>query len=507
MARNYEGPGPLRSHQKAMIAIAERMVNDPDFRIAILNCVPGGGKTKAMSILAHSLFDLLDITNVLVVCPRDTLRSQAEQGFTDPARDLTMRIYSNEYRHLSQGDVFHASAAIGYAVTVQSLCHKGNTDRARYWAKRMRRGKWLLVIDEAHHVAAGADAELGEDPAWCAALTLMVDAAKRTLLMSGTLRRHDGQKIAFVPYEDRAPVAHVTYTLADALRERALVPISFKLMDGEATSRRRGVETTTTLSEAKRSQLGDALRAALEEPGFAHEWLFEAIDDWQRFRRETTYRSRMIVVCKNITAARAVFAALSALYPSYDPVLAVSADVGASKKIIKFRDRGEGEILVTVNMAYEGLDVPDCTHVVVLSNVQSEPWLEQVIGRVTRFNHSTHGNPVRDLPWERQRAFVYLMHTPPNVEFVKKMNKEQEHFLPDAPKPGKSVPRGRSSFESIDGEKGVATLAMPGRVFTEEEIEFARELERERPGLTGTPIEELVRLVYDLGRLRHPAAE
>lgn len=499
MARNY---GNLRSHQAALVLLAADAILH-DRKVTVSNCVPGGGKSRGASIFSHELRDAGDITHVLWLCPRDALRSQAEHGFTDASHGRNFRIFADGKKSLDQGDMHAKGAAIGYAQTIQSLTPKA----VRRWAKRMRAGRWLLIIDEAHHLANEPDDDMGEDPAWTRACAELVDVAARVLLMSGTLRRHDGQAIAFVPYENRSPVSHVNYTLADALREHALVQIEFTLMDGNVAWRRRGVENDATLSEATRAELGDAVRAALEEPDFHDAWLCHAIEAWLEHRRETSYRSRMIVVCNTQRAARAVRNLIEASFPAVDPVLAISDEVESQKRIRAFRDRNEGDILVTVGMAYEGLDVVDCTHVVVLSNKKSEPWLEQVIGRVTRFNPSTHGNPAKNLPWGRQRAFVYLLNTKNNVAFVERMLDEQLIVLPSAQKNAATLPRGRSSFESLNGEKGAATIAEPGRIFTDEETAAIHELVMEHPGLGTDPREKTLALAYKLGRIAPPAAE
>ena len=40
-------------------------------------------------------------------------------------------------------------------------------------------------------------------------------------------------------------------------------------------------------------------------------------------------------------------------------------------------------MLVTVAMAYEGLDAPEVAGVAALTHIRSRPWLEQMLARVT----------------------------------------------------------------------------------------------------------------------------
>ena len=63
--------------------------------------------------------------------------------------------------------------------------------------------------------------------------------------------------------------------------------------------------------------------------------------------------------------------------------------------------KGNLRTLVTVGMAYEGLDVPGITHLACLTHIRSIPWLKQMFARAWRFN------PRSALPYEHQECFYY----------------------------------------------------------------------------------------------------
>jgi superfamily II DNA or RNA helicase len=54
------------------------------------------------------------------------------------------------------------------------------------------------------------------------------------------------------------------------------------------------------------------------------------------------------------------------------------------KKSYNYGDAKAVDALVTVAMAYEGLDVPAITHVACLTHIRSKPWLEQSWARAAR---------------------------------------------------------------------------------------------------------------------------
>ena len=66
--------------------------------------------------------------------------------------------------------------------------------------------------------------------------------------------------------------------------------------------------------------------------------------------------------------------------------LAISDERDAVERIARFRLLPEPAILVTVGMAYEGMDAPEVRHVACLTQIRSVPWLEQMVARATRFD-------------------------------------------------------------------------------------------------------------------------
>jgi hypothetical protein len=75
--------------------------------------------------------------------------------------------------------------------------------------------------------------------------------------------------------------------------------------------------------------------------------------------------------------------------------IAISNDSPAATKAIdqfKGLRRPKLDALVTVQMAYEGMDVPQISHVVCLTGIRSKPWLEQCFARAARvYNGKKYG--------------------------------------------------------------------------------------------------------------------
>src|SRR5829696_7198951 len=83
-----------------------------------------------------------------------------------------------------------------------------------------------------------------------------------------------------------------------------------------------------------------------------------------------------------------------------------------------FRLMTEPSILVTVAMAYEGLDAPEVAVVAALTHIRSRPWLEQMIARATRVDPNAG-------TYETQRALVFHPDDPLFAKFRQRIETEQ----------------------------------------------------------------------------------
>ena len=224
-----------------------------DARDILAAVTPGGGKSLLPVLAAARLIAAGMVERVCWVVPRDSLRLQAEEAFADPAwraalgHRLSVRAADNT-PDPSRG-------LAGYVTTYQGVAAAPDLHLAEF-----RRYRTLLVVDEVHHLPALADTdpaaaaqadETGEDPAsaWSRALLPLLECAAVRLLLSGTLERADGRGILWLPYRkgpkartrevelDAPGWAVVGYSRAQALAERAVLPVTFGALDGEASWR------------------------------------------------------------------------------------------------------------------------------------------------------------------------------------------------------------------------------------------------------------------------------
>jgi superfamily II DNA or RNA helicase len=392
---------------------------------------PGGGKSALPVIAAARLLGVVSpsrkeplVERVCWVVPRDTLRRQAEEAFVDPAW-RTFLGHGHAVRAAENGPDPCRGLA-GYITTYQALAAAPELHLAEF-----RRHRYLLCVDELHHLPALSDldqaAEAAEDTAWSRALLPLLETAGLRLLMTGTLERADRRPILWLGYrrdrlarrlrrvDAKAPgLAVVGYDRRAALAERAIVPVRFGALDGEAewlcAGERLDVASFADAGDQLRPMLFTALRT-----GYADDLLRMAFLECRR-RRASRRKvlglppggsglglGKLLVVAPDQGTARRYAATLRGWLGDGDMAgvaLAISDERHAVERIARFRLLPEPAILVTVGMAYEGMDAPEVKYVACLTQVRSVPWLEQMIARATRFD--PHGGD-----YEGQAAVVY----------------------------------------------------------------------------------------------------
>ncbi len=452
--------GFLRTHQVQVAAIVRAIVaaEASDLTDILAAVTPGGGKSLLPVIAAARLIESGLVERICWVVPRDSLRLQAEEAFADP----TWRLRLDHALSVRAADntANPCRGLAGYVTTYQGIAAAPALHLAEF-----RRHRYLLVVDEMHHLPAlsdiareGLPGPAGPDEAsgWSRALLPLLETARLRLLLSGTLERADGRGILWLPYRTgprastrevdlSAPgLAVVGYSRAEALADRAVLPVMFGALDGEASwldeagnpcGPHRLFNHWPT--ETTRPALFTALRT-----GFADEMLrraFHATRSLRAQRRRTRELpaeaparglGKLLVVAPDQAMARRYLELLQGWMPpaQADSVrLATSSEADAHESLASFRRQAEPSVLVTVAMAYEGLDAPEVAVVAALTHIRSRPWLEQMVARATRVD--PHAGD-----YASQRALVFHPDDPLFARFRLRVETEQG-TLARPPKP------------------------------------------------------------------------
>jgi len=367
----------------------------------LLVATPGAGKTAFALTVAAELLARREIGAITVVAPTEHLKHQWAQA----AHRLGIAL-DPEYRN-AQG---RASADFtGVAVTYAQVAAHPVLHRQRTLNRRT-----LVVFDEIHHA--------GDALSWGEAARTAFDPATRRLGLTGTPFRSDTNPIPFVSYARGAGGAlrsrsDYVYGYGPALADGVVRPVIFLAYSGEMRwINRAGDELAGTLGAPMTAdQLAAAWRTALDPAGAWIARVLEAAD-----RRLTEVRRGVpdaggLVIASDHDDARA-YAGVLRQVSGTRPVLALSDDPAASRKIARFAASGD-RWMVAVRMVSEGVDIPRLAVGVYATSVGTPLFFAQAVGRFVR---------------ARQRgetASVFLPSIPPLLGYAAELEAERDHVL------------------------------------------------------------------------------
>ena len=347
--------------------------------------------------------------------PRKALQDQGERNFQDPFfRDMFK--HSLQIRS-STNEPDPCRGLDGFATTYQAI----GIDHQQTVLTDFRRKKYILTLDEFHH--------LEYEGVWQKAIDPIVRQAEFLLLMTGTLERGNGKQISYVPYTKignmlqpdlhaGGDTAVIEYTRQDALLDRSIIPLKFKFHDGQATWKDDMMNeiSVSSISKANEKLARAALYTALSTE-YSIELLTIAMDHWTEYRRFNR-RSKLLVVTANIKHAKKAVAFLKKM--NFGAEIATSHDsIKAAAAIKRFKYSDTHNILVTVAMAYEGLDVPPLTHIACLTHIRSVPWIIQLVARSGRVDYQSM------LKYEQQFGYIFAPDDPLFRKIVNQLRAEQ----------------------------------------------------------------------------------
>ena len=328
----------------------------------LISAAPGAGKTRPAIEQARRLLSEKLVDRVVLVCPTTPLTRQ----WAAAAGRLGLHLVPDAEGPRPPRD-FH-----GVAVTYARIA-----TQPKLWAGAAT-ARTLVIADEAHH--------LGEELSWGQGFHAAFRDASRWLLLSGTPFRSDGNPIPGVRYDRHGECEpDVSYTYADAVKDRVCRPVAFLTYDGTLSWRsgddviEAGFDTVLTGREASRryrtaisTELPDGLPRILAE---AHARLTE-------LRRGEHRDAGGLVIAADSTEARKIAKLLKDVTGSA-PLVVLHTEAAAAKKLAKFTDATE-PWLVAVNMVSEGVDIPRLRVGVYATAAKTPLIFRQIVGRFVR---------------------------------------------------------------------------------------------------------------------------
>lgn len=398
---------PLRDWQVRAYKKYQRE-NSQDFLVV---ATPGAGKTAFALRAAHDLLETDQVDVVIIICPTDRLRSQwAREAAGKKVGDL---FYPFGLNILSDWTAISGNIpedCHGLALTYHQVASPLGNDIIR-WLFGNRRV--FVIFDEVHHA--------GEDMRWGDSIWKAFSKAERRLCISGTPFRADNNRMPFVRYdENNRSVANFSYSYADALGDQICRPVMFPTFEGEMEWFSREGEYRKAIFQEilNETQASERLRTALS---VGADWLpqvlTEANNRLAEIRADSDPRAGGLIIAIDTDHAEAIARRFFEL-TGIKPIVATSKTPDASNVIERF-ETSSAPWIIAVRMISEGVDIPRLRVLVFATNIMTELFFRQVVGRIVRVRS--------DL--EEQIAYFYMPADIRLLAFAQTIKEERDHVI------------------------------------------------------------------------------
>jgi superfamily II DNA or RNA helicase len=503
----------LRTHQIEALSKVDQNVNEGlQRRKTTAYVLPGGGKTLMGILVARLLLARGVIKQVLWLAPRRNLVAQVASAWCPPWTPHLLDVRT--MNRLGAEPINWDRGSIGYCCSYGLVARNAtasyeNTIHLDF----VKSAPTLVIPDEYHHTRGeygGFDdndrAVIDPTGPWATYMHELLSAAAYALPFSGSIFRHDGRPIPWFDYERSIdqegrevliPKVDVVYKRRAAIAEKAIRRINFANHDGEVKFLLDGEEVTQRISDPDSPHVRRAIQTFLYKGDYAHQIIDAGVQHLLNYRRKYGYSFRLILVASTIERVRAASKYIRDTYPELAVVDAVSDEpkcVDVIKRFVGERRKDgtmvrEGDVLCTCAMAYEGLDVPSVTHMVILTNVRSVSFLEQVFGRGQRIDHESPLKP------SQQYCFAFGPNDCLYTSVVGQIQTDQDSVIvveeddgPDGPTgPGPGRVPGPERFHGVDAEVDAVQYADDEQTVPQDESDRIHSTYERHPGLRHVP--------------------
>ena len=327
----------------------------------LCQATPGAGKTIMAAQLSKSLLHLNKIDIIVCFSPTATVAQSVQHTF----------------KHVLEKDFSGKLGSVGQSFTYQSLqflCEN-------FW-KNLSNQRVLAIFDEIHHCSG---TNLENSNSWGEQIISKVqNSATYTLALTGTPWRSDKLPITLSSYSDPDGqiICDYQYTLRQALLDNVCRKPTITLIDNQYLQ--------LTDSEEKKSY--SSIKSFLSESKASYSTIIQNEDAMEYILnlgcnklaeiRTLNPCAGGLVVASSVAHAFAIKKVLEHVLKQSCAIVSYH-DAEAVHKIETFRS-SKTQWIVSIGMISEGTDIPRlqvCCH---LSNVKTELYFRQVLGRILR---------------------------------------------------------------------------------------------------------------------------
>nr|PME20303.1 diguanylate cyclase [Vibrio cyclitrophicus] len=360
----------------------------------LAQATPGAGKTFMAANLAKGLFERSMIDFVICFSPSKTVSSSIQSNFSETLQD----------------EMDGKFGSLGTSITYQSITHLDD----KFW-NRLLKYRVLSVFDEIHH--CGGDNNENSNVWGQLILCKIKKVATYTLALTGTPWRSNLTPVVLSSYSDPEGtiVCDYQYTLAQAVKDGVCRKPTITLIDCDKSTIKLDnyIESFNSFNELISESKVNYSIILNNKPALIH-ILGTAVTRLKKIRSQSPYAGGLIVAT-SVNHAIEIASLLKNTFNQTTTIVTYKND-DSQVRIKQFRT-DYTEWIVSVGMVSEGTDIPRlqvCCH---LSNIKTELYFRQILGRILRMTSCPN-----------QEAWLYTFAAPKLIEFAE----EVERDIPDS---------------------------------------------------------------------------
>lgn len=375
----------LREWQKRCITkVLELYQHQSD---ALVLATPGAGKTIMASHVAKALLDERKVDYVICFSPSKVVCHSIQETF----RHILERPFNGQLGALGASRTYHSMT------NINQLTSNLSTSRV------------LVIFDEIHH-CAGDGFSLSNTWGF-QLLSTIQKLATYTLSLTGTPWRTDTLPIPLARYSD--PEGNIqcdfSYNLIEAVNDKVCRAPFITAIDTDQVRVRKGQESHTYQSIAELLESSDiSYRMILRQPEIITYMLSLSIQKLDKLRNNSPNTGGLIVASSYQHALQIQ----SILYGHFGKeATIVSYRLDDSPELINRFREDTSEWIISIAMISEGTDIPRLQVCCNLTDVTTELYFRQILGRILRMTNS-----------QTTIGYMFILAEPNLVEYSECLN-------------------------------------------------------------------------------------
>ena len=375
----------LREWQERCISqVLRQYQSTPD---ALVLATPGAGKTIMAGHVAKKLLDDRKIDYVVCFSPSKVVSHSIQETFSR----ILNRPFNGQLGAIGTSRTYHSMTNINELISNLSM------------------SRVLVIFDEIHHCAG--DGNSLSNTWGFQLLSTIQKLSTYTLSLTGTPWRTDTLPIPLARYSDQEGniQCSFSYDLIEAISDKVCRAPFIMAIDTDQVMVRKEKERNTYQSISELLKSGDvSYHMILKQPEIITYMLSLSIQKLDELRK-TNHRAGGLIVAASYEHALQIQSILSGHFGKDATIVSYRLD--DSPELIRCFREDTSEWIISIAMISEGTDIPRLQVCCNLTDVTTELYFRQILGRILRM--TTH---------QTAMGYMFILAEPGLVEYAERLN-------------------------------------------------------------------------------------